>query len=95
MSIKKVFIMGSGLMGAGIAQVCAQAGLSVTICDVNAQVMEKAKKKNIEWSVSKLVEKGKGDRDRRDDSQTHRGDQRRRRLWALTLLSKQFSKIWK
>ena len=27
MQIKKVFVIGSGLMGSGIAQVCAQAGI--------------------------------------------------------------------
>jgi len=30
MEIRKVFIVGSGLMGSGIAQVCAQRGLDVT-----------------------------------------------------------------
>jgi len=29
MDIRKVFIAGSGLMGSGIAQVCAQSGLDV------------------------------------------------------------------
>ncbi|MCA1989625.1 MAG: 3-hydroxyacyl-CoA dehydrogenase family protein [Desulfarculus sp.] len=58
MQIKKVFIVGSGLMGSGIAQVCASAGLDVTICDSNPAALEKALK-SIAWSVGKLVEKGK------------------------------------
>lgn len=58
MAIKKVFIVGSGLMGSGIAQVCAQAGVKVTLCDVNQQALAKAQKA-IAWSVGKFVEKGK------------------------------------
>lgn len=58
MQIKKVFIVGSGLMGSGIAQVCASAGLDVTVCDSNPEALAKALK-SIAWSVGKFVEKGK------------------------------------
>ena len=58
MEIKKVFIAGSGLMGSGIAQVCAGAGLNVILCDVDSDALERATK-NIAWSVGKFVEKGK------------------------------------
>src|SRR5512136_2631659 len=58
MAIEKVFIIGSGLMGSGIAQVCAQAGLQVFINDINQEILNKALK-NISWSVGKFVEKGK------------------------------------
>lgn len=58
MEIKKIFIVGSGLMGGGIAQVCAQAGYSVTMMDIEDEMIEKGMK-NITWSVSKMVEKGK------------------------------------
>ena len=58
MAINKVFIVGSGLMGAGIAQVCAQAGVSVTLCDNNSSALDKARKA-IAWSVGKFIEKGK------------------------------------
>jgi 3-hydroxybutyryl-CoA dehydrogenase len=57
MSIKKVFVIGSGTMGNGIAQVCAQSGLSVTICDLSEDLLAKALK-TIRWSVSKFIEKG-------------------------------------
>jgi len=57
MSVDRVFIVGSGLMGSGIAQVCAQAGLSVVLHDVKADALEKAVK-SISWSVGKFVEKG-------------------------------------
>lgn len=58
MEIKKVLIVGSGLMGAGIAQVCAQAGLEVILNDINQEILDKALR-NIRWSLGKLIEKGK------------------------------------
>ncbi|MGA8830267.1 MAG: 3-hydroxyacyl-CoA dehydrogenase family protein [Desulfomonilaceae bacterium] len=58
MDIKKVFVVGSGLMGSGIAQVCATAGLGVILSDVNREMLERALK-NIAWSAGKLVEKQK------------------------------------
>jgi 3-hydroxybutyryl-CoA dehydrogenase len=57
MGIKKAFVAGSGLMGSGIAQVCAQAGIEVTMQDLYPEAIEKALK-NIEWSVNKFAEKG-------------------------------------
>jgi len=56
-SFKKVFIVGAGLMGGGIAQVCAQSGFEVTITDVDPAVVQKTLKA-IGWSVGKLIEKG-------------------------------------
>ena len=55
--VRKVFVIGSGTMGNGIAQVCAQAGISVVLCDLSADILGKAVK-NIRWSVSKFIEKG-------------------------------------
>jgi 3-hydroxybutyryl-CoA dehydrogenase len=57
MGIQRVMVVGSGLMGSGIAQVCAQAGLDVLLHDVSDEALQKAAK-SIEWSVGKLVEKG-------------------------------------
>ena len=58
MDIRKVLVVGSGLMGSGIAQVCAQAGLEVVLNDVSKEALNRAKK-NIAWSVGKFIEKGK------------------------------------
>ena len=58
MDISNVFVMGAGAMGNGIAQVCAQTGISVVMCDLSQDLLDKAVK-NINWSVSKFVEKGK------------------------------------
>jgi 3-hydroxybutyryl-CoA dehydrogenase len=57
MSIDNIFIVGAGLMGGGIAQVCAQAGLEVTITDISTEGMDRAIE-NIAWSLGKLIEKG-------------------------------------
>ncbi len=54
---KKVGVVGAGQMGSGIAQVLAVGGLSVVLCDVNPNQLEKAKT-SIEGSLSKLVSKG-------------------------------------
>jgi len=58
MNIQKVMVVGSGLMGSGIAQVCAQAGVQVLLHDVSKDVLAKATK-NIGWSVGKFIQKGK------------------------------------
>ena len=58
MTINKIFIVGSGLMGSGIAQVCAQAGNEVFLYDIDTEALKRALK-SIEWSVSKFFEKGK------------------------------------
>ena len=57
MDIQKVFIVGSGLMGSGIAQVCAQRGLDVVLYDIDGEALKRALK-SIEWSVGKFIEKG-------------------------------------
>ena len=51
-------IIGSGTMGAGIAQVAAQNGNQVIVIDTNLEALEKAKK-GIESTLQKLVDKQK------------------------------------
>ena len=63
MSIQNVLVIGAGLMGSGIAQVCAQAGIQVALHDVSKDALDKALK-GIDWSVGKFVEKGKLTEDR-------------------------------
>ncbi len=60
MQINEIFVAGAGLMGSGIAQVCAQAGYTVTMRDMSDEILAKSLK-TIKWSVGKLVEKGKVD----------------------------------
>ena len=63
MGIQKVLVIGSGLMGSGIAQVCAQAGIQVYLHDVSKEALAKAIK-TVDWSVGKFIEKGKLSEDR-------------------------------
>lgn len=57
-SINKVTVLGSGVMGHGIAQVCAMAGYGVALRDIEQSFLDKAMDK-IKWSLGKLVEKNK------------------------------------
>lgn len=58
MEIKKVGVIGCGLMGAGIAQVSATAGYETIVCEVAQAVVDKGLA-GIEKSLAKLAEKGK------------------------------------
>ena len=56
--IRHVAVVGAGTMGAGIAQVFAQAGLDVSLHDVSESVLDAARRR-IEGSIDKFVEKRK------------------------------------
>src|SRR6187399_2624618 len=56
--IKKVGVIGAGTMGNGIAQVFAQSGYDVRLCDAFAPALDKARG-TIEKSLARFVEKGK------------------------------------
>jgi 3-hydroxybutyryl-CoA dehydrogenase len=56
--IKKVGVVGAGLMGHGIAQVTAQAGYEVVLREVDEQMLAKGVGK-IEKQLARAVEKGK------------------------------------
>ena len=58
MEIKKIGVIGAGTMGAGIAQVCAQAGFEVVLRDVEERFVRKGMA-TIDKSLAKAVEKGK------------------------------------
>jgi enoyl-CoA hydratase/3-hydroxyacyl-CoA dehydrogenase len=56
--INKITVLGSGMMGHGIAQISAMAGFEVTLRDVDTKFLDSAMSK-IKWSLDKLVEKQK------------------------------------
>ncbi|CDI05792.1 3-hydroxyacyl-CoA dehydrogenase [Candidatus Nitrosotenuis uzonensis] len=58
MSIKNITVLGSGVMGHGIAQVSAMSGYNVVLRDIEQQFLDKAMEK-IKWSLEKLVTKQK------------------------------------
>jgi 3-hydroxybutyryl-CoA dehydrogenase len=58
MEIKKVGVVGCGIMGGGITQVCAQAGLDVKVSEINDDLLKKGMGA-INGFLSKSVEKAK------------------------------------
>lgn len=56
--IKNVTVLGSGVMGHGIAQISATAGYQVTLRDIKQEFLDNALEK-IRWSLNKMVTKGK------------------------------------
>ncbi|HEV8252065.1 MAG TPA: 3-hydroxyacyl-CoA dehydrogenase NAD-binding domain-containing protein [Candidatus Limnocylindria bacterium] len=65
MSLNRVFVIGAGLMGHGIAQVSAAAGKQVTLADRTIELAEKGKAR-IAGNLSRQVEKGKLAQDEAD-----------------------------
>ena len=57
MAIQRVGVVGCGLMGSGIAQVCAQAGFPTVVREVSPELVEKGLR-GIEKNLARLVEKG-------------------------------------
>src|SRR5437763_15271150 len=56
MEIKKVGVLGCGLMGSGIAQVAASAGFDTTVLEVEQKYLDKGFS-GIEKSLSKFTER--------------------------------------
>jgi 3-hydroxybutyryl-CoA dehydrogenase len=58
MEVKKPFVVGAGIMGAGVGQLCAQQGYDVTVIDISDELVEKAKGK-VTAGLTRRVENGK------------------------------------
>lgn len=58
MNIEQVGVVGAGQMGAGIAQVCAVAGIQVTLFDLNQEALERGIAA-INMSLQRLLSKDK------------------------------------
>ncbi len=65
MAIKRVGVLGCGLMGSGIAEVAAKAGYATVVREVNDDLLGKGLAR-IQGSLAKAVEKGKLDAPGRD-----------------------------
>ena len=76
MEIKRVGVLGAGLMGHGIAQVAAQSGYDVVLREVDQGKLDKGLGK-IEKQLARAVEKGKLEQ---GDADAIRG--RIRRRWS-------------
>jgi 3-hydroxybutyryl-CoA dehydrogenase len=57
MAIRKVGVVGCGLMGSGIAQVAAAAGFETVVREVSAELLDKGLK-SIDKNLNRLAEKG-------------------------------------
>ncbi|MCP4201339.1 MAG: 3-hydroxybutyryl-CoA dehydrogenase [bacterium] len=65
MKIEKVGVLGCGLMGSGIAEVCAKAGVTTVVREVNDEFLEKGLGK-LHKSLGRAVDKGKLSAEDRD-----------------------------
>ncbi len=65
MAFKNITVLGSGIMGHGIAQVAATAGCNVSLRDIKKEFLDSAMQK-IRWSLDKMVQKGKIDSENAD-----------------------------
>jgi 3-hydroxybutyryl-CoA dehydrogenase len=65
MEIGKVGVIGCGLMGGGIAQVCAQAGFETVVHEVSQELLDKGLQQ-IDGILQKDVDKGKLTAEQRD-----------------------------
>ncbi|MGW1126046.1 3-hydroxybutyryl-CoA dehydrogenase [Streptomyces sp. NPDC002526] len=59
--ITRVGVVGGGQMGAGIAEVCARAGLDTVVCEVDA-VAARTARERVAASLGRAVRRGKLDR---------------------------------
>lgn len=65
MVIKRITVLGSGVMGHGIAQISSAAGYDVVLRDIEERFLDRAMEK-IGWSLDKLVSKERISRDEAD-----------------------------
>ena len=70
MAIRKVGVLGAGLMGSGIAEVCARAGLETVVREVDEGLVNKGMSR-IKSSLAKALEKGKIDAATHDGALRH------------------------
>lgn len=66
MEIKKIGVVGCGQMGAGVTQICAQAGYQVIVSEINSELLNKGLK-SIDSRLGRDVEKGRLSSQDKDD----------------------------
>src|SRR5688572_8508922 len=65
--VRMVGVVGCGIMGSGIVEICAKAGMDVTFVEVDEEQADRGKQ-SIERSMAKAVEKGKLEESARDEA---------------------------
>jgi len=58
MEVRKPFVLGAGIMGSGVGQLCAQQGYDVIVADISDELIGRAEGK-VQRGLSRRVEKGK------------------------------------
>ncbi|MFE2170045.1 3-hydroxybutyryl-CoA dehydrogenase [Streptomyces sp. NPDC059447] len=66
-SVRRVGVVGGGLMGAGIAEVCARAGLDTVVCEAD-DTAARAARERVAVSLERAVQRGKLDRISAEDA---------------------------
>jgi 3-hydroxybutyryl-CoA dehydrogenase len=67
MEIRQVGVVGCGLMGSGIAEVCARAGYQVSVREISDELLKKGLSR-IQKSLSKAVSRGKVEQQQADQA---------------------------
>ena len=70
MAIQKIFVVGAGLMGSGIAQTAITNGYDVILNDQRQEALDRAKT-GIQRALNREVEKGRMTEEARDEALTH------------------------
>ncbi len=70
LQINNITVLGSGVMGHGIAQISAAAGYNVVLRDIEQKFLDKAMEK-IAWSLDKMVSRQKITQQQRDQTLAH------------------------
>jgi len=70
MKIRKVGIVGCGLMGSGIAEVAARHGYQVVVSEVNDELLAKGLDR-VRASLAKAVSRGKATQEEMDEALAH------------------------
>ncbi|MGW2366654.1 3-hydroxybutyryl-CoA dehydrogenase [Streptomyces sp. NPDC001667] len=65
--IQRVGVVGGGQMGAGIAEVCARAGLDTVVCEADATAARRARDR-VARSLERAADRGKLDRPAAEDA---------------------------
>jgi 3-hydroxybutyryl-CoA dehydrogenase len=68
--INKVGVVGCGLMGSGIAEVCAKAGYDIVVREVSDELLQKGLGR-IQRSLAKAVARGKATQEQADQAWAH------------------------
>jgi 3-hydroxybutyryl-CoA dehydrogenase len=67
MELTRVGVIGCGLMGAGIAEVCARAGYDVTLLEINDELLQKGLDR-IRKSLTRAAARGKATQEQADEA---------------------------